>query len=148
MRTMICPKCGAENLSWRSRCLECGEKMHPEDDKLPSVKSSNPVIFLPFIVSLLGTGALVFIVMFAYYLSSKSIPALFYGLLAVPLAGMVICWKWPRVAGVLLIITSMFPITLMLVGGAWEITEILMFPGFTTLPLLASGIFLIILSVK
>jgi hypothetical protein len=112
---MKCPKCGAENLSWRYRCLECGEILHPEYDKLPSFKSSNPVIFLPFILGLLGTVVLASIVTLGYGLMSRSIPIFFYGLLAVAVAGLVILWKWPRVGGVLLILTGLFTIAWMII---------------------------------
>jgi len=148
-RTLICPKCGADNLGWRSRCLECGEKLHPEDDKLPSFESSNAVTFLPFIIGFLGTGALAFLVILNYGLSSGGIPIFVYGLLAVPVAGLVLCWKWPRVGGVLLILASLFPIAGMLVAGiqSRDIPSMLIWLGLA-LPLLASGISLIIWSSK
>jgi hypothetical protein len=63
---MKCPKCGAENLSWRYRCLECGETLHPEYDKLPSFRSHNLVAFLPSILGLLVIGVLAIIVILAH----------------------------------------------------------------------------------
>jgi hypothetical protein len=143
---MKCPKCGAENLSWRYRCLECGETLHPEYDKLPSFKSSNPFRLLPFILGLLGTVVLAFFVIF----EEKSATIFFYGLLAVAVAGLAVCWKWPRVGGVLLILTSLFPIASMLIGGilSSEILFTLIIRIPATLPLLASGILLIIFPVR
>ena len=31
-RTMKCPKCSAENLSWQERCQSCGARLHEEDE--------------------------------------------------------------------------------------------------------------------
>jgi len=148
---MTCPKCGTENFSWRSRCQHCGERLHPEDATLPPLKNkiSPSVIFIPFILSLLATGILIFFVSFEYYLSIRSIPILYYCLLVFPAAGLIMCWIRPRVGGVLLILTGLFPIGLMLIEGvSWKVSSALFFLGPTCLPLLASGIFLIIIDRK
>lgn len=35
-RKITCPKCGAENLSWRSRCGKCGEDLHKNERPIPN----------------------------------------------------------------------------------------------------------------
>jgi hypothetical protein len=140
---MKCPKCGAENLSWRYRCLECGEILHPEYDKMPSFENSKPAILLPFLLGLLGTVVVALFVIFAH------VSLYLYCLLAVPVAGLVICWKWPRVGGVLLVLTGLTPIVMGLIGVILSpnfdtlFAIVLLILGVIALPILASGIFLI-----
>jgi hypothetical protein len=141
---MKCPKCGAENLDWRYRCQQCGEILHPEYDKLPSFESSNLAIFLPFLLGLLGTVPLVFFVIW----SSGIIAVLLYCLLAAAVAGLVICWKWPRVGGVLLVSAGLTLVVVGILTGSHESDMLLslIFLGVPALLMLASGILMILLS--
>ena len=43
-RTMTCPECGFENLSWLSRCQVCGESLHKEEGGLTD---RSRIAFLP-----------------------------------------------------------------------------------------------------
>ena len=134
-RKIICPKCGAENLAWRSRCVQCGEELHKDEGKIPKF-SSDGAIWLPYLLGLLGTGILFSVLSFGVSLGEHSYVFI---LMAAPLLGLSIGWKWPLAGGILLGIASLSVMIWMTIEGAWLVLTIGIF-----LLLLASGIFLIL----
>ncbi|MFH1381416.1 MAG: hypothetical protein ABIH70_00795 [Chloroflexota bacterium] len=135
-RKTTCPGCGAENLAWRFRCEQCGEELH-KDWVIPKLRSNNGTLLLPYLSGLLGTGVLAFVLLLAAGLGAQ---AYLLGLLAAPLLGLGLGWKWPLAGGVLLIIGSISALILMVTADAWRNVLGLIVLAMTFLPLLASGI--------
>jgi hypothetical protein len=136
-RKAICPKCGAENLSWRSLCQQCGEELHKNEGKLPNVRRPRAVFWFPFLSGLIGTGLFGGLIALATLFAPQDRYLL--SLIAIPLIGLGLGWKWPLAGGVLLILASLAVIIFMITAGATDVLGI----GVTLLifiPLLTSGI--------
>ncbi len=138
-RTMICPKCGVENNSWRSRCQKCGALLHNDED----IKINPPLGGLwltAFIIGLVYAGLLIsFMLAFGEWLAWElQLPELLPVLVAALIFGSVaLAWKWELISGVVLIVEGLF-----LVIWFTLFTEE---PPMFFLPLLASGILFILI---
>mgnify|MGYP002396336041 CR=1 FL=1 len=146
-RTMICPKCGAENYSWRSRCQTCNTLLHEEDIKMVKFRRRDPLKSIALISGVIGAGALTFFMWFIAAFASgritRPIDWLFVigtGLFA--LGSIAVAWKWPLIGGILLILEGVGPMGL-IVWSAIQTHSVFSFftlffliPG---LPSLASG---------
>ncbi len=115
-RTMICPKCGAENFSWRSRCQKCGILLH-EEDEVSTVKyhRRDYLRLSALITGLIGAGGVAFsmwfISIFAGGRITRPIDWLFVlGIGLFVLGNVAVAGKWPLIGGVLLIVESLVPI--------------------------------------
>ncbi len=77
-RTMLCPQCGQETFSWRSRCQNCGAVLH-EDEKVSRSRGTSdfrkallwtaiPIVLISLISIVVPFiwfgGALVFVIAF------------------------------------------------------------------------------------
>jgi hypothetical protein len=143
-RKITCPKCGAENLSWRSNCDRCGEKLH-KNEVLPKFERRGAGFWIAFVSGSIGLAVLVMLVLLAAGLSGYfSIDLIL--LLAFPILGLALCWKWPRIAAVLLIIGGLIPIIIVLVSGAGgDVMGYLLLLIGIALPLASSGVIFFIL---
>jgi hypothetical protein len=107
-RTMICPKCGEENLSWRGRCRSCGTPLHEDEDvSVVPPRERGGLFWSAFLAGLVGTGIFGFIA-FAF-LWGPGAYSFFLGLLAIPLIGLGVCWKRPQAGGRVLMLASLLP---------------------------------------
>lgn len=115
-RTMLCPKCGAENLSWRSRCQTCGTLLH-EEDEVTTVKyhRRDYLLLSALICGLIGAGAVAFFWWFVFAFAeghiTDPIGLLFMlGTGLFVLGSVAIASKWPLIGGGLLIVEGLAPI--------------------------------------
>ncbi len=149
-RTTICPKCGAENPSWRGRCQTCGARLHNHED----MKLSPPrgcLWWTGFIVGLVYAGLLTIFMAIggswqAYALRQQHVfipdflPLVTAALI---LGSVVVALKWELISGILLIIEGLFLVICFTIfagtifGG--NFCDAVLF-----LPLLASGILFIL----
>ncbi len=130
-RTMICPKCGAENLSWRLRCQACGILLHEEDINTVKISRWGPLEWAALVSGLIGTSAAAFSWWFVFAIAegkphiTDPIDWLFVlgtGLLG--LGGVAVGWKWALIGGVLLIVEGLVP------TGIWWIQNGFNFLGY------------------
>lgn len=111
-RTMICPQCRAENLSWRSRCQTCNTLLHEEEVK---IKPPRGVLWwIAFIISLVYALLFFFVMVvmggiwWLEYLLSASIPDFLPVVLTVLAFGsVVVAWKWRLAGGILLVVIGL-----------------------------------------
>ncbi len=130
-RRVICPNCSAENLSWRSRCERCGEELHKNERGLPKFESRGVVFWIAFIAGLVGT-LLIFLI---------ALLTAGYFMLFFPVLGLVLCWKWPKIAGVALIVGGLLPTILIFTqGGSGDMLGYLLWLLGIIIPLVASGV--------
>jgi len=141
-RKLACPKCGAENLNWHSRYQTYGERLHGDERAMPAFQARGGGFWVALIIDVVETGILAIytfaVGMFLYQYRYLWI------LVVGPALGLVLCWVWPRVAGIELMVASLFPLSIIFLNvnmlsynraadGAAVI-------GLVTAPLLASGI--------
>ena len=137
---IICPKCGTQNNNWLSRCEKCGGKFHKNQNEIPNFEPRGAAFWMAFILGIVGSGFL------GYLAFWDSLDYWFFGLLLVSLIGLILCWKWPLVAGITLIIAGILPI---IVGLAMSSSSDIGFLpglvmlGISVIPLLVSGIIFI-----
>jgi hypothetical protein len=117
-REMICPKCGVENYSWRSRCHSCNTLLHEEDLKMVKVRSRDPVRSIASICGVFGAAGLVFFMYlifgFAHGRITDPTGWLFViGTGLFVLGTVAIAWKWPLIGGILLIVEGLVPMGLL-----------------------------------
>ena len=141
-RKITCPKCGAENLSWHSRCEKCGEELHKDERKIPIFETRGAGFWFAFISGVVGLLFLSGLVFFAAALSGY-FPLDIMAILVIPVLGLVLCWKWPKIAGVILIIGGILPVVSFAIEAGFDIEAIggyiLLLVGIAV-PLIASGI--------
>lgn len=143
-RKIICPKCGAENISWRSRCDKCGEELHT-NEALPKFEPRGAGFWIAFIVGVFGLLVLTLLSLLAAGLSGY-FPIEIMLMLAFPVLGLILCWKWPKIAGVALIIGGLLPTILILSeGGSGSVVGYLFLLLGIALPLVGSGIIFLML---
>jgi len=96
-RITVCPKCGAENLSWHSRCEACGVKLHDDGRAMPAFQGRGVGFWVALGLGVLATGVFAFAAVLAagFLYEYRYLP--YTALLS--LAGILLCWKWPRAAG-------------------------------------------------
>jgi len=147
-RKVACPKCGAENLAWRSNCSACGETLHPDERKIPTFETRGVGFWIALICGMIGTVAFAFFTVEVVSYSWQY--SYFIGLLAVPVISLALCWKWPLATGVIFVISCFLP-----PAGLWMMVVIdpgeSLFMAFGMLfalflmsaPLLLSGILFI-----
>ena len=124
-RKITCPKCATENLAWRNRCEKCGEDLHKAELKAPVFEGRGIGFWIAFIAGLIGIAFIAFFAVTAVSFSGGYM----LGLLVVPVLGLILCWKWTRTAGILLIIGAF-----LLVPGMMAI------PGIQSDPFYAFGL--------
>ena len=144
-RTIKCPRCGTENISWRSRCNKCGENLHKNETGLPKFEKRGAGFWIAFIVGVVGLSFESFVYFFDFYLSGYShLPVAVIVMLAFPVLGLVLCWKWPGIAGIAFLIGGILPTILTLVvtlaeGSSQDLGGYLLLLGMAV-PLIISGI--------
>jgi hypothetical protein len=139
-RKVICPKCSAENLSWRSHCDKCGEDLHKNERGLPKFESRGSAFWIAVVSSVIGLLFLTFLAFIAAAFSGY-VPIDMILMLVFPFVGLILCWRWPRTAGFLLIIGGVIPTVLILAfSGSGSVLGYLLVLLGITLPLLSSGI--------
>jgi hypothetical protein len=141
-RKLYCTKCGAENLNWKSRCEKCGEELHKGERQITEFEKRGGGFWFAFLLGMMGFVFLIGISIFAIALSSGDIPVSLVASILVPAAGLVISFKWQKIAGILLGIGGILPVLMIwadsgftadaLVGNMFLILSI-------SVPLLASG---------
>ena len=99
-RKTKCPKCGAVNLSWRSRCQQCGEELHKGESPTPKFEKRGCWFWVSLFSSLFGV---VFFGLFIWFDFNdfQGNPYLL-ALLAVPIMGLVLAWKKRLFGGIIL----------------------------------------------
>jgi hypothetical protein len=100
-------------------------------------------IWLPYLLGLLGTGILYSSLSFFVNFGGHSYVFL---LLAAPLLGLIIGWKWPLAGGILLGIASLSVMIWMTIEGAWQDALGLILTLGMFLLLLTSGILFILVN--
>ena len=140
--TITCPKCGKENPSWRSRCEQCGEDLHKNEVELPKFKRRGCGFGIAFISGVVGLLILSFLSVLVMGWSGRFYFSIgFLVILAPPVLGLVLCWKWPRIAGVLLIVGGiLLPVRMIIAVG---FTSDLVYFIPIILPLVISGVMFI-----
>ena len=141
-RKILCPQCGADNLSWRSRCEKYGEDLHKDERKVPKFEGRGTGFWIAFLAGIAGlvflSGLVVFAVALSGYFSVGVI-----AILAVPVLGLVLCWKWPRIAGIVLIIGGILPGVLIAMDAGFDsdaaVGYVFLLVGIAV-PLIGSGI--------
>ena len=113
-RTMTCPKCGVENLSWRWRCQSCGTPLHEgEEITVPGPDKHGVLWWVTFITGLVYAGVVIFFVPFAWFWIAwvYKIPegSLIVITVLIPV-GVAIAWKWELISGLMLTTTSLYVI--------------------------------------
>ena len=141
-RETFCPKCGTENLAWRSRCEQCGEDLHKDERKVPKFEGRGAGFWFAFLAGIAGLAFLSGLAFFAVALSGY-FPVDIIAMLAVPVLGLVLCWKWPRIAGVVLIIGGILPVVLIAIDAGFDsdaaVGYVFLLVGIAV-PLVCSGI--------
>jgi predicted RNA-binding Zn-ribbon protein involved in translation (DUF1610 family) len=107
-RKIVCPKCGTENLSWQSRCQSCGAELHPDERAIPKFEARGAGFWVTFLLGLVGTGFFGGLTYAAMAFPEQGEP-IFLLLVAVPVVGLSLCWKWQLAGGILLVIGSFLP---------------------------------------
>ena len=121
-RTMLCPKCGAENYSWRSRCQTCNTLLHEEDEvSTANYHRRDYLRWSALITGLTGAGTVTFFVWFLGAFAQGRITRLIDWLFVLgtglfALGGVAIAGKWPLIAGVMLIVEGLVPLGLLVMG--------------------------------
>lgn len=141
-RKITCPKCGLENLSWRSRCENCGENLHTDERKVPKFEGRGTGFWIALLAGIAGLAFLSGLAFLAIAFSGY-FPVEVMIMLAFPVLGLVLCWKWPRIAGVVLIIGGILPIVLIVLDAGFDsdaITGYLFLLLGIAIPLVVSGI--------
>ncbi|UCH43422.1 MAG: hypothetical protein JSW16_02455 [Dehalococcoidales bacterium] len=113
-RTMACPECGAENLSWRWRCQSCGAALHEgEETAVPGPGRHGVLWWVTFIMGVVYAGVVIFMVPFAwvwvdwvYRMPEGSLIVL---TVVIPV-GVALAWKWELVGGAMLTATGLYVI--------------------------------------
>lgn len=145
-KTIKCPRCKKENFSWLSRCQWCGNKLHKEDEELPEFEGRGAGFWYAFIIGLIGTGLSGF---FTYRgLSGPDTLPYFIVSPILSVIGLILCWKWLRVSGLLLILGGiLFPVSIIIIPGVssdiFFVFGLAMVVVLVTIPLLISGIIFI-----
>ena len=143
-RKVTCPKCGEENLSWRSRCEKCGEDLHKNEVKVPKFEGYGAGFWIAFgasAISIVFFSVIAFLApgFSGYYANSTVGMTLMF---AFPVLGLALCWKWQKTAGAALIIGGILQTALILTSGK----SILSFLFFgIALPLISSGVMFLII---
>jgi hypothetical protein len=143
-RKTICPECGSENLFWRSRCEKCGENLHKNESVLPKFEKRGAGFWIAFFTGLAGALFLCLLALIAFGFSGN-FPVVFIFILAIPILGLALCWKSPRIAGAALIIAGILPTVLILADGPVGVIGYLLLLLGLSLPLTGSGILFIIM---
>ena len=151
-RTMLCPKCGAENYSWRSRCQTCNTLLHEEDEvSTANYHRRDYLRWSALITGLTGAGTVTFFVWFLGAFAQGRITRLIDWLFVLgtglfALGSMAIARKWPLIGGVLLIVEGLVPIGLFVWAGiqSGHVLGVLLFSLIPGLPLLTSGVLYIL----
>lgn len=148
-RTMICPKCGVENLSWRLRCQTCGTLLHEEDISTVKYHRRGYLWWSALISSLIGAGTAAFVMWFiSAFAQGRITDPIGWLFVLFPLCSVAIALKWRLVGGVLLILESSALIGLFIMGvlslvrtqSGSSFWWILLVPLVGGLQLLASGV--------
>lgn len=142
-RKLNCPKCGTENFSWRKRCQQCGEELHKDERKTPKFERRGAEFWFPFIMGLIGSTIFGFLLFFSITFVPQQKYLLF--LVAFPVVGLSLSWKWPLVGGILLIITSLLILIFMIIAGITSSLLGIIFTILMFIPILISGIIFIYL---
>ena len=144
-RKIICPECGAENVSWRRLCHSCGIPLQ-EDEDIYAVTFHRwgKKEWVALILGLIGAGILTWMIV---AFSSRDL--FFIVLVILPWAGLTIAWKWPSVSSALLIVTViLFFISVFIPVFPWatnlgQAFTVLFLAPFIVITLLVSGILFI-----
>ncbi len=149
-RTVTCPKCGTENLNWRAACTNCGERLHPDDDKLKISYREGIGSILIFVPDFIAAGFFTFFVVNV----AKSYPFL-WGMLPIPWIVVGISLKWRLIGGILSLLVSALPYIafsmVMNVNSGEALGIAMVFPFIIVLfngPLLTSAIILVVIEIK
>jgi len=135
-RKIICPTCGAENVDWVSRCGQCNWLLPRRRERFG----------LTIILGIIGIG-------FFISLAAVVPQPQFFGLLAVPIIGLALSWKWKLAGGILLIIGGFLPYVGIMLIPAIGTDPFLGLVGiivaiFITVPLLTCGILYILMGIR
>ena len=131
-RKITCPQCGAENISWRSRCERCGEELHKSERKMPHFEKRGTVFWIAFGFGVLGLPFLALVSLFTLRMAS---------IILFTIMGLALCWKWPKLAGATLVVGGISSILILI-----PVVINLSFYGYLVLilgivlPLIGSGI--------
>ena len=155
-RKITCPKCGAENLSWRSRCQQCGEELQ-KDVNMVRFHSRSVFYRWALISGLVGAGMAGFVLWFVFAFATGHITdPISWLFILFPLCTVGIAFRWPVAGGVLLTLeglalTGLFILAFSLalpflasIQSNSPFQWLLLVPIFTGLILLASGILFLI----
>jgi hypothetical protein len=134
-RKIACPKCGAENLAWSSACSACGEKLHGDDRAMPAFQGRGVGFWVGFGIGIAAALVFAFAAVLAagFLYRYRYLP---YTALS-SLAGILLCWKWPRAAGVELACAGLFQMAFALLVGEGDST---VFWILVNLPIIAAGL--------
>lgn len=141
-RKITCPKCGAENLNWRSRCEKCGGELHQDERKIPKFETRGVGFWFAFFLGIVGLVCLWGLVLFSFALSGY-FPLQTVVMLMPPVLGLVLCWKWPRIASIVLIIGGILPLVFLALDVGFDseaITGYVYFLIGIAMPLIGSGV--------
>ena len=155
-RTMICPQCGAENYSWRSRCRSCDALLHKDDNNLNISKFYrwDSLEAIAIISGVIGAGTLALFTWLILAFASGRIPEPLGWLVVIgtglfAFGSVVFARKRALIGGILIIIEALVPMGL-IVSSVLITHSVFSFlfifyllPG---LPSLASGIIFLFLS--
>lgn len=136
-RKVTCPKCGTENLNWRFRCEKCGEELHKNERRVPKFENKGAGFWVAFILGLAGLVFLIGLSLFATGFTGKFPPYLL-AVIAVPVLGLVLCWKWLKIAGIILITGGILWPVLIIIESGFTFGLFIFIP--ITLPLVTSGV--------
>lgn len=134
-RKIACPKCGAENMAWQSACSACGERLHTDEPAMPAFQGRGIGFYVGFGVAVAAASVFFLAAIFASAFMSR-----YHGLpytTFCSLAGVLLCWKWPRAAGIELAGAGLLQMSLALWLGGGDST---VFWILVNLPIIASGL--------
>jgi hypothetical protein len=137
-RKIACPKCGAENLAWRSNCHACGERLHGDERAIPAFQGRGLGFWVALGLAIVGTAAFGIVAYFTagFTQGNRYLPYLALG----PLPGLALCWKWPRAAAIELILIGLLPLRGVFSPPLANANDLSSALSFLTPPLLISGI--------
>ena len=142
-RTIVCPKCEAENVYWHSRCSECGEQLYNDiGEYIPDPGRRGRLWRFSMIVGIVGVGVWTLAMVGLFKMS-----LLLVFVVLIPWASLALTWKWSSVGGILLTIAGFSPLFIGELGylkeqsGAFGAAFLLWFPSLPLI-LLSSVLFI------
>ena len=138
-RTIVCPGCGAANLSWRWRCQSCGTPLQEgEETAVPGPGRHGVLWWVTFIMGVIYAGVVIFMVPFVWWWIAwrYEIPEGSLVILTVIIpVGVAIAWKWELISGVMLTATGLYIVIWFLLAREGFLEEIFLW----LIPLLVIG---------